>query len=170
MFGGFAGRIVIILFATSALLTACSVVVEEAGPRPTDSSPSAAEINAAAERAAKTELESAAELAETTESDPVSMPMMTSGPVPAPTVEEVTTNPRIEMEEIVNYPRLIPFDGIRPVYDPKFITAAESTLVDDELVIGVAFGDEAKAYSITVLRTREMVNDELAGRPILVTW
>jgi hypothetical protein len=43
-------------------------------------------------------------------------------------------------------------------------------LHDDELVLGVAWDGEAKAYPITVLRFREMVNDELAGIPTLVTW
>ena len=37
-------------------------------------------------------------------------------------------------------------------------------------IMGVAIEGEAKAYSVTVLRFREMVNDELAGWPILVTW
>jgi hypothetical protein len=43
-------------------------------------------------------------------------------------------------------------------------------LLDDELVIGVSVEGEAKAYPITVLRFREMVNDELGKLPILVTW
>jgi len=37
-------------------------------------------------------------------------------------------------------------------------------------VMGAAVGDEAKAYPVSVLRFREMVNDELSGLPILVTW
>lgn len=64
----------------------------------------------------------------------------------------------------------IPFDGIRPVYKPEFASSAEAPLLDDELVIGVAWGGEAKAYPITILRFREMVNDQLAGIPTLVTW
>jgi hypothetical protein len=36
--------------------------------------------------------------------------------------------------------------------------------------MGVALNGEAKAYPVTVLRIREMVNDELGGLPILVTW
>jgi hypothetical protein len=43
-------------------------------------------------------------------------------------------------------------------------------LQDDELILGIAIGSQAKAYPITVLRFREMVDDELAGIPILVTW
>ena len=37
-------------------------------------------------------------------------------------------------------------------------------------VIGISLDGEAKAYPISVLRFREMVNDELAGIPTLVTW
>jgi hypothetical protein len=62
------------------------------------------------------------------------------------------------------------FDLIAPVYEPEFIPADEAPLQDDELVMGVASEGEAKAYPISVLRFREMVNDELGGDPILVTW
>jgi len=67
---------------------------------------------------------------------------------------------------------MIPFDGIRPVYDPQFASVAETEnlMFDEELVMGVAWGGEAKAYPVTVMRFREMVNDELAGIPTLVTW
>jgi len=40
----------------------------------------------------------------------------------------------------------------------------------DDLVIGIAIADEAKAYPVGVLRFREMVNDEISGIPILVSW
>jgi hypothetical protein len=72
--------------------------------------------------------------------------------------------------EIGRFPQLIPFDGIRPVYEPVFATAEEAPLDDGELIIGIALDGEAKAYPITVLRFREMVNDEMAGIPTLVTW
>ncbi|MBI5829626.1 MAG: DUF3179 domain-containing protein, partial [Chloroflexi bacterium] len=62
------------------------------------------------------------------------------------------------------------FDGIPPVYGPQFASTADAPLLDDELVMGIALDGEAKAYPVTVLRFREMVDDELAGIPILVTW
>ena len=65
---------------------------------------------------------------------------------------------------------LLPWDGIRPVYNPEFATAEEAPLDDEELIIGISLEGEAKAYPITVLRFREMVNDEMAGIPTLVTW
>ena len=101
--------------------------------------------------------------------------------VAAPTTETTETasaaipdnpaiNNRVITDEEYSFPSLIPFDGIRPIYEPVFVTANEAAYQDDELVMGVAFGNEAKAYPVTVLRFREMVNDELAGIPILVTW
>ena len=90
------------------------------------------------------------------------------------TPSEVTpsevTNRRVEVGEIGRFPQLLPFDGIRPVYDPQFATAEDAPLDDNELIIGIALDGEAKAYSISVLNFREMVNDELAGIPTLVTW
>lgn len=61
-------------------------------------------------------------------------------------------------------------DDIAPIYHPEFVTADEADYADGELVLGVAIGDEAKAYPIGLLSQREMVNDQLAGIPILATW
>lgn len=83
---------------------------------------------------------------------------------------EIQINKRIDDPNTYSFSQLLPFDGIRPVYDPEFVTAGESPLHEDELILGIALEGESKAYPITVLRHREMVNDELAGIPILVTW
>ncbi len=81
-------------------------------------------------------------------------------------------NPRSPVPSNFYFSPILPFDGIRPVYRPEFLDAeeAETLLFEDELVLGIALGGEAKAYPITVLRFREMVNDEVAGIPTLVTW
>jgi hypothetical protein len=65
---------------------------------------------------------------------------------------------------------VLPYDGIRPIYEPEFSRPDDIKLNDDELVMGVAWEGEAKAYPVTVLRIREMVNDEMAGVPYLVSW
>lgn len=87
-----------------------------------------------------------------------------------PIPEYQSPNVRVDDPKTYNINASIPPDGIRPVYEPRFVSAADAPLDDEELIIGVAWGGEAKAYSITVLRFREMVNDELAGIPTLVTW
>jgi hypothetical protein len=73
-------------------------------------------------------------------------------------------------EKEYRFNQILDLDAIRPVYDPVFIAAEEADLADEQLVLGVAIDDQAKAYPIAVLNGREMVNDELAGIPILATW
>ncbi len=61
-------------------------------------------------------------------------------------------------------------DDIAPIYDPRFIPAADADLPDAELVIGLSVNGDARAYSAGILYTREMVNDVVGGVPVLVTW
>ena len=86
------------------------------------------------------------------------------------TPQPLPTNVRVEDDEEYYIPRMLGFDAIYPVYDPIFAGAIEAQLNDEELVMGVAIDGQAKAYPVSVLRFREMVDDELAGWPILVTW
>ena len=57
-----------------------------------------------------------------------------------------------------------------PVYEPIIGAAEDAAMGSNDLVIGVSIAGESRAYPIRVLRFREMVNDELGGVPILVTW
>ena len=66
--------------------------------------------------------------------------------------------------------QLLGLDVIRPVYSPFVVEPEMAALDSDDLVIGVSMGGESRAYPIRPLRSREMVNDELGGTPILVTW
>jgi len=87
-----------------------------------------------------------------------------------PMKPKIVRAPQEVLDEIDGYHQSIPFDGIAPVYEPRFTTADEAPYEESELILGVSIGGEAKAYPISVLRFREMVNDELAGTPILTTW
>lgn len=66
--------------------------------------------------------------------------------------------------------QLLPRDGIRPIYEPSFTDASGVDWPADTQVIGVSADGEAKAYPVSVLGRHEMVNDFIAGDPILVTW
>ncbi|MBW2716321.1 MAG: DUF3179 domain-containing protein [Deltaproteobacteria bacterium] len=61
-------------------------------------------------------------------------------------------------------------DGIPALSRPHYTAAARADWRDDELVIGVVRGDEARAYPIAILVWHELVNDELGGDPILVSY
>ena len=66
--------------------------------------------------------------------------------------------------------QLLPRDAIAPIYDPQFVDSSAVRWPASTQVIGVSADDEAKAYPVSFLSGREMVIDELAGDPILVTW
>jgi hypothetical protein len=85
--------------------------------------------------------------------------------------ETSALNPRRGESEVYRISsQLFSFDGIRPVYDPVFGEVSEANIRDNELVMGVVINGEAKAYPVNMLKFREMVNVEIAGIPILVTW
>lgn len=91
------------------------------------------------------------------------------------------TGVRVDPSEVYNpvlageplpdgFRQLLPRDGILPVYEPEFVPGDEIDWLADTDVIGVASGDEAKAYPVGFLTSREMVIDEIDGIPIVVTW
>ena len=67
---------------------------------------------------------------------------------------------------------LLPRDGIPAIDDPQFLssTEADDFYDPDELVIGVEFDGDARAYSVPFLSNHEIVNDTVSGVKIAVTW
>ena len=63
-------------------------------------------------------------------------------------------------------------DGITALVYPTFLAAHEALgiLKDSDRVLGVFLYGVAKAYPVRILNWHELVNDELGGRPILVSW
>ena len=91
-------------------------------------------------------------------------------PSPPPAVESEGSGPTATEEPEYTWSQLLSKDSIRPIYEPEFVTADQADYDDAELVMGVEIDGEAKAYPVGPLNRREMVNDELNGIPILVTW
>jgi hypothetical protein len=65
-----------------------------------------------------------------------------------------------------------PKDGIPAIDDPKFVSVdeADAWLEDVEPVIFIEVNGEARAYPLQVLTWHEIVNDVVAGTPIVVTF
>ncbi|MCC5914435.1 MAG: DUF3179 domain-containing protein [Balneolaceae bacterium] len=63
-------------------------------------------------------------------------------------------------------------DGIPSIDSPRFISQEEASdwLRGREPVIAIEINGEARAYPIQILMWHEIVNDELGGEPILVTF
>ena len=108
---------------------------------------------------AEAEAEAVAEVdsAESTESSELSEP---SQPAPVLLTDEY---------EIVT---LLPKDAIPSIDNPEFLTAVEAgeEYAPDELVMGVDFNGERRAYSTSLLSSHEIVNDVVGGKNIAVTW
>ena len=67
---------------------------------------------------------------------------------------------------------LLPRDGIQAIDDPKFLSAeeAQESYEPGEMILGVEFNGDARAYSVPFLSSHEIVNDVVGGVPIAVTW
>ena len=88
-----------------------------------------------------------------------------------PTIAPTATLPASDEDEY-EIVTLLPRDAIQAIFKPEFQTAGEADIEyePDEPVMGVVFEGEARAYSISHLSLHEVVNDEVSGRPIAVTW
>ncbi len=76
---------------------------------------------------------------------------------------------RIRLEEIVSGG--VGFEGIPALDRPTTIPAAKAGyLRDGEKVFGVLIGGEARAYPLRMLDWHEMLNDEVGGRPVTLSY
>ncbi len=76
----------------------------------------------------------------------------------------------ISLDEII--PGGPPPDGIPPIDQPQYTSIAEADewLEDQEPVLVLEIDGTARAYPIQILTFHEIVNDVLAGQPVLVTY
>jgi hypothetical protein len=65
-----------------------------------------------------------------------------------------------------------PKDGIPALFNPEYLTAkeADKVLKPDERVLGLTLKGVSRAYPIRIMSWHELVNDEIAGEPYLVSW
>ena len=63
-------------------------------------------------------------------------------------------------------------DRIPPLDRPTFVSAAEAPgwLTDGARVLGIEHNGVAKAYPVGILTYHELINDEVGGKPYLVTY
>jgi len=61
-------------------------------------------------------------------------------------------------------------DGIRSIEMPEFQPVSSSALADEEPVITVSFNGDTRTYPLQILIWHEIVNDEVGGVPVAVTY
>ena len=91
------------------------------------------------------------------------------GPTVAATVAATTPNPSAVSTGLRQRPPS--GRGFVPLDDPVFLAAAEAEYFgDDELVLGVEWAGEVRAYPVRMLRYHHVINDSVGGSPLLVTY
>ena len=54
---------------------------------------------------------------------------------------------------------------------PQIVSAAEGVYLEpDELILGLALGDESRSYPVRMAYFHHIFNDEIGGTPVLVTY
>jgi thiol-disulfide isomerase/thioredoxin len=111
---------------------------------------------------------------------PSAVPTGEPSPSPAPSDSEVPdaaaqafdtdfSKRTVSFEEVT---RVLPKDRIPAIDEPAFtgINEADAWLDNEEPVLAVEIGGQARAYPVQILMWHEIVNDELAGVPVAVTY
>ena len=99
--------------------------------------------------------------------------LLDGGEIPPANVQDIDNiyNPAQSGEQLPNtFRELLPRDAILPIYDPQFVSGSESGWPDDALVVGLEVDGDARAYPVSFLNRREIVNDHVGKTPVLVTW
>jgi hypothetical protein len=65
-----------------------------------------------------------------------------------------------------------PKDGIPSIDSPRFVTVEEADewIEDNELILAMIYKDIKRVYPLQIMVWHEIVNDEIAGDPILITY
>jgi len=81
------------------------------------------------------------------------------------------TEDRITVEGDPIY-RVLPAGAIPAIMGPVYVSGQEATvqMSAEEPVLGLLYRGEARAYSLWQLDRHEIVNDDIGGTPIAVTW
>ena len=112
----------------------------------------------------------AANTFEQTPADPPSSATFASS-LATPIALTVTAN-RDRLPEVGELRTILPRDAIPAILHPLFLApdAADEVYGQNEPVIGIEIDGMARAYSVPYLSEHEIVNDEVAGLKIAVTW
>ena len=111
-----------------------------------------------------------------TRSAPTSPPPATPPATQAPQEEnDIKTDPS-GVKYIVEPSKIVgggpPKDGIPSIDNPKFVTLdeADQWIEDGELVLGIIYKGVKRVYPLQIMVWHEIVNEIIAGDPLLVTY
>ncbi len=68
------------------------------------------------------------------------------------------------------YVQILPRGGIPAIDDPVYVPAGEARIREDAWVLGVIIDDQARAYSLELLNSHEVVNDTIGETDFAAVW
>ncbi len=68
------------------------------------------------------------------------------------------------------YVQILDRGGIPAIDDPVYVPAAEANIRDEAWVLGVLIDGEARAYSLELLNSHEVVNDTIGNTDFAAVW
>ena len=68
------------------------------------------------------------------------------------------------------YVQILDRGGIPAIDDPVYVPAAEANIRDEAWVLGVIIDGEARAYSLELLNSHEVVNDTIGDTDFAAVW
>lgn len=66
--------------------------------------------------------------------------------------------------------QLMPRGGIPAIFEPRFVSAEEADIPPEAWVLGVAVDGKARAYSLNLLNSHEVVNDRIGEKSFDTFW
>jgi len=93
--------------------------------------------------------------------------LISTGAILALTVTTACTQPRDLPKE---FEQLLPRGAIAAIKHPSFVSAEDAHISGKEWVLGVQIDGEARAYSLTLLNSHEVVNDAIGDKNFAAVW
>jgi hypothetical protein len=66
--------------------------------------------------------------------------------------------------------KLLEMDAIPAIKEPTYVSADKAKVPDDARVIAVEIGGETRCFDPNILNDHEIVNTEIGGKKVAVTW
>ena len=102
--------------------------------------------------------------------------LVACGTTRGPTVRPEASGPAAPRRDPLVYDgqlvEVLPPDAITPIDEPRFISQerASAWLAGREPVVALQVSGEARAYPVQILTKHEIVNDQVAGTPVTITF
>jgi hypothetical protein len=157
----------IVGLAVLLLLAGCSQAVQENSAQGETATPP---VKTAAVQSANAEPPTASNQQPTTSNQSPA-----PSPQPPTPVPELLAPPPLLREEVDVDPTelvaVVSQDSIEAILEPELVPVEEARgMIGFEDVIGVCLGEACHAYPIIMLSSHEIVNDEIGGVPVAITW